>query len=152
MENKIEITKQERLEPGDIIEIVYNVPGLWLWLQAASIAILEERIKTQKNYQVINTNWDSNNNKYSIRVQIVNPDDSLPSLQKAGINAELIVTGIIALGAGLLIYLTLDRIYKIVQTPGGSAVATAATSGLSIIGIGIVALLIIKALKEVKSA
>lgn len=125
MPERIEITKDTPLSVGDVIEIHFRSMGM-VWIKAAQMAAIETAIKKLKNFDLHDVKYAANTIAYQIRV-IKNP-----------VTAALVITTILIISAGLLIFLTVDRIYKIVDVPGGGSIS----SGLWAIvaGLGVFAL------------
>lgn len=125
MAEKIEITRDTPLQIGDIIEIHFKTLSL-IWIKAAHIAAIEFAIKKEGHFDLIREQHTENTIVLTLKV-IKNP----------AVTAGLIITAIVIVSIGLLVFLTTDRIYKIVDVPGGGSI----TSGLwaVVAGLGIFA-------------
>ncbi len=148
---KIEIKETDELLPGDRIEIHYRTVGL-TWLKAAQLALLERKLDSNKNFYLLSVNMGvtpETRNQVIFRIGIKTPPtDESGGVQQAGVGiAVAFVIKAIAISAvGVVMYLSLDKIYKIVDTivesPAGKiAVAGAGTLAIASAIIGILALL-----------
>jgi len=127
---KIEITKETVLDPGDRIEIHFKAPGA-TWLKATEAALIESRLENRKDFRIRSVNY----NEPGYMIFTIDVLKTNPVVVTAGmiVMAILGVVGLFAFG------FVLDRMYKIQQTvPGGIS-----TVGLAVIGI-IVALIFYK--------
>ena len=125
---RIEIDKNKELSPGDIIEMHFKTIGM-VWLKAAQMAMIEWQLKNRKDFTILS--WsipESNTVIFTIRANKTNP---------------VIVTGAIIGGliitAGVVAWLTLDKVFQITETPAGKifmsgagAIATAAAIAIVI--------------------
>ena len=137
---RIEIDKNEALSPGDIVELHYKTIGL-AWITAAQVSMLESKLQNQSNYQLLSTQVD--NNRIIIKVKIVEPQGV--TIQHAAISPMLIIKAVAVIGAGVLIWLSLDKIYKITESPAGKvlvgglgsmALAAGIAGLLAVLGLG----------------
>jgi len=135
---RIEITKDAVLQPGDRIEIEFRTIGP-TWLKAAQLALIQNRLEKRPEYEI--RNWEVQGNKIIIGVQIKQPAESTPGVQYAGVSAALIINAVVVVAAGALIWLSLETIYKIVESPAGKIAVTGV--GTMAIAAGITALLAI---------
>jgi len=78
---RIEIDKNKVLLPGDRIELHFKTTGL-VWLQAAQIALIEERVKNRSDWQIISNSLPANN-RVIFTIEIIEPPE--PGLQRAGV-------------------------------------------------------------------
>ena len=122
---RIEITKDTSLSVGDIIEIHFKSMGM-VWIKAAQMAAIEMAVKRLKQFDLINVDYLGNEIIYKLSV-VKNP-----------VTAALVITTIVIISAGLLIFLSLDKIYKIVELPGGGSISSglwAVVAGLGVFTI-----------------
>jgi len=131
---RIEIDENEPLQPGDIIEMHCRTIGL-TWLTAAQVAILEWKLKGQPNFQLVSSTYSGN--RIVLKIRIIEPAGHQVPMQKAGVvSAALIIKVVAAVSIGVLAWLSLDKIYKIVESPAGKiGVAGLGTMALTA-GIG----------------
>ena len=130
---KVEIDKKYPLEAGDVIELVYNVKGP-AWVVGTALTIIESALNRKKNYSVEAWSHDPDKGQVSIEVKIIDPtppSDAPPEVQQAGIGAA-IVWAIAVIGGGVFVWLSLDKIYKIVDTPAGQ-VAVAGGGSMALV-------------------
>jgi len=142
---RTEIDKDEPLQPGDEIEMHFKAfgPG-WLYLRAAELAILKWQL-SRENPDWKMTAWDSTTypDKLVLTFEILEPVVSEPQVQQAGVITTAAVIGAIVIGAGLFAWLSLDKIYKITDSPAGK-IALAGTGSLGIAALVIAVLLLLR--------
>ena len=126
---KIEIDINKPLNPGDVIELHFIITGMF-WITAAQIALIEYRLEKRKDFRIISHSLPSGNNViFTVKVLKTNP-----------VVVTAAVIGAVIIGAGVVAWLTLDKIYQIVESPAGK-VAVGGTAllipALAIIAIAI---------------
>jgi len=132
---RAEIDKDERLYPGDEIEMHFKVYGpAWTYLRAAELAILIHRLE-KKNPDWELTAWDSTT--YTDRLVL-----TFRILKSNPVVITAAVIAAIVIGGGLFAWLCLDKIYKIGTTPAAQ-VALVGTGALGITFAVIVGYLIL---------
>ena len=119
MSEKIEITKSEKLKPGDIVEVVFEYQG-FSWFQAAQIAIFEERLKRNPQYELLRYNYQGNDIAAQLRVTSEMPDP------ERGITLNEITLWVV--GFPGLAGIVFKRAYKIVGTTVAAAVNVVGTT------------------------
>ncbi len=112
---KIEISKDEILVPGDRIEMIFSIYGP-TWLRAAQLYAIEERLRDNKNYELLSYET-TDDNKLIMNIRIKQPDPNDVQVIKAGVSPAIIVAAIAAVGVSLFYWLSLDGTYKLVETP-----------------------------------
>ena len=133
----VAITENDPLAIGERIEIHFKSLGLTLF-KAVQIGLIEKRVESEKNWKL--RAWqitDDNELVFKIEVTGDNP---------AVITAAVIIFAIKAAAIGVLIYLTLHGIYKIVESTG-DVVSTPAGGAIGIAAVLIVGILLLKWLK-----
>jgi len=126
---KIEIDINKPLNPGDVIELHFIITGMF-WITAAQIALIEYRLEKRKDFRIISHSLPSGNNViFTVKVLKTNP-----------VVVTAAVIGAVIIGAGVVAWLTLDKIYQIVESPAGK-VAIGGTA-LFIPALAIIAILI----------
>lgn len=136
---KIEIDKNKQLEPGDIIEMHFKTAGMF-WLTAAQIALVEWKLEKRKDFRVINHSLPSANRViFTIRVE--QPPPGTPQIYKSGVGITAAVIGAVIIGAGVVAWLTLDKVYQIIESPAGKAVVGG--TALSFAALAVIAILIL---------
>lgn len=128
MIQKVEIDANKPLQPGDRIELHFNTVGM-TWLQAAQIALVEWRLKNRKEFTI--ESWqiqDKTKLIFTVRVNKTNP---------VAVTAVIIATAIA--GVGIVAWLTLDKVYQIMESPAGEI----AVSGIGSIAIAIAVALVV---------
>lgn len=137
---KIEIDKNKQLNPGDIIEMHFFTSGM-SWLTATQIAILEWRLENRKDFRVLNHSLPAGNMVF-FTIQVTEPPaDQVPKVYKAGVGITAAIIGAAIIGAGVVAWLTLDKIYQIMESPAGKAVVTG--TALFMPALAVVAILIL---------
>jgi len=118
MREEIDINKS--LVPGDIIELHFRSVGM-AWLRAAQIAVIEYQLSKEDHWEIIRSNLlDHKRVIFTVRIKKVNP---------VIVTAAVISAAI--MGVGFVAWLTLDKVYQIVDSPGGQI----ASIGLGSLGI-----------------
>jgi len=133
---RTEISKDEPLYPGDVIEMEFKTFGPdWVYLRAAELAMLKGRMEEKNpDYELIA--WDSttHKDKLILTFRILEPREPTEQVQQAGIGTAAVIA-VIVVGAGLFTWLSLDKVYKISSTPAGQ-VALAGSSVLGVVVVG----------------
>ena len=143
---RTEIDKDEPLYQGDRIEMHFKTFGpAWVYLRASELAILKWRL-SEKNPEWKMIAWD--HTTYTDRLVLTfeileGPVVSGPQVQQAGVITTAAVIGVFVVGAGLFAWLSLDKIYKIVESPAGK-IALAGTGSLGIAAAVIAVLLLLR--------
>lgn len=141
MEKK-EIDKNKPLSPGDVIEMHFTTKGM-TWLTATQIALLEWRLEKRKDFRILNHSYPVGNRFY-FTIQITTPSENqVPTVYKAGIGVTITaaIIGAAIIGAGVVAWLTLDKVYQIMETPAGKAAVTG--TALFLPALAVVAILIL---------
>lgn len=105
---KVLIDQNKALEPGDRIELHFVSIGL-AWLKATQIALIEWKLAGRKDFDILN--W-----------QIPDPNTVIFTVQIKQTNPVVLTAAIIAaaiIGAGVVAWLTLDKVYQIIESPAG---------------------------------
>lgn len=139
MTTKVPIKPDDTVQPGDKLELNFNLTGPdWLWSKAIQGAMIENRLaKKYPNFKVLSWSWSNNDYRLTIEVQVIEPQPAQPGeTQEANIGAVVTAVAISAaiLGTMLVYWFTQDTTYKIVET------ATPAISLLAIAAIFYLAL------------
>jgi len=119
----VEIDPNTPLKPGDRIILRFKRTNLWLISNAIGM-LIEEKLRSNPNYELLD--WDIGENTASYLIQIKEPSQT----QQAGLTAVLIASAVIA--GSLFVWLSLDRVYKIIDTPAGQ-VATLGIGSLAVV-------------------
>lgn len=128
---KIEIDINKHLNPGDRIELHFSITGMF-WLTAAQIALIESRLEGRKDFRILSHSLPANNQViFTAQVLKTNP---------VIVTASIIGAAII--GAGVIAWLTLDKVYQIIESPAGKAVL--GSTAIGVIAIALIALLGLK--------
>lgn len=131
-----EISKDEPLFPGDVIEMHFKAFGPnWIYLRAAELAVLQWRLE-QKNPDWELVSWQAPGDKLILTFKILEPREPTPQVQQAAVGTAAVIA-VIVIGGGLFAWLCLDKIYRISSSPAGQ-VALAGTGALGIIFVVIV--------------
>ena len=127
---KIDIDKNKPLEPGDIIEMHFKTIGM-VWVTATQIALIEWRVEGRKDFCILSHSLPVGNKViFTIKVLKTNP-----------VILTAAVIGAIIIGAGVVAWLTLDKIYQIMESPAGK-VAVAGTT-VSFAALAVLAILVL---------
>ncbi len=133
---RTEIDRNAELLPGEIIELEFIARGFVL-LRAVQMAIIENKLNREPNYDVLGWRLEDNDRRVIFKVKIIEPPAGV-EVQRAGIGAA-IAWAVVVIGGGLFVWLSLDKIYKITETPAGKMAISAAAA--------IVGLVLLKVLK-----
>ncbi len=140
---RTEIDKDEPLYPGDVIEMHFKTFGPdWIYFRAAELAVLKWRM-SEKNpdYELIAWDHTTHKDKLILTFRILEPRESTPEIQQAGVGMAAIIA-VIVIGGGLFTWLALDKVYKISSSPAGQ-VALAGTGALGLVFAVIVGCLVL---------
>lgn len=131
---KTEISKSTKLKPGDMIELHFSTPGPTFFDRIVGY-IIEKKLRANKNYDVYNWKFTPDTAIYYVR--IIEPED--PEYYTATITPAIIGYAIIGIMGFLAFAWTLQKIYKITESPAG---------GIALgVGGAIVILFLIKTLR-----
>jgi len=109
MEKK-EIDINKPLNPGDIIEMHFKTIGM-VWVKATQIALIEWRLSGRKDFTILSVSTPGLNSViFTIQVLKTNP-----------VVVTAAVIGGVIIGAGVVAWLTLDKVYQIIEAPAGKA-------------------------------
>jgi len=109
---KVEIDINKPLNPGDIIEMHFSTLGM-VWLKAAQIALIEYRLAGRKDFTVLSVSTPGINTViFTIRINKTNP-----------VIVTAAVIGGLIIGAGVVAWLCLDKVYLITESPTGKVLA-----------------------------
>jgi len=130
---KVEIDRHKELLPGDRVELHFTSLSM-VWITAAQISIIDYKLSTRKDFRILS--WQTPaNNQVVFTVEVLKTN---PLLVTAAIIGGLII------GAGILAWLTLDKVYQIMEAPVGK-VAVAGLGTMSIAaGVAIIMALLSK--------
>ncbi len=106
---KIEIDKDKPLQPGDVIELHFLTVGM-VWIQAAQIAMIEWQLDgRKKDFTILSHSLPADNKViFTVRVNKTNP-----------VIVTAAVIGGLIIAAGVIAWLTLDKVYQIIEEPAG---------------------------------
>jgi len=136
-----EISKDEPLFPGDVIEMHFKAFGPnWIYLRAAELAILQWRLE-QKNPDWELVSWQAPGDKLILTFKILEPREPTPEVQQAAVGTAAVIA-VIVIGGGLFAWLCLDKIYRISRSPAGQ-VALAGTGALGLVFVVLVGYLVL---------
>jgi len=105
---KVEISKDKPLQPGDIIEIHFKTVG-GTWVKASHLAIIEYRLAGRSDFEI--RSWsipDDHSLYFEILIKKTNP---------VAVTAAII--GAVIIGTGVIAWLTFDKVYQIMDSPAG---------------------------------
>ncbi len=109
---KIEIDRDKPLSPGDVIEMHFSTLGM-IWLKATQLALIEYRLSGRKDFTILS--WSTpglNTVVFKIRINKTNP-----------VIVTASVIGGLIIGAGVVAWLTLDKVLQIIESPTGKVLA-----------------------------
>jgi len=141
---RTEIDRNEPLFPGDKIEMHFKAWGPnWVYLRASELAILKWRLE-QKNPDYDLISWESPpaGDKLILTFLIKESKESVPQIQQASIGTAAVIA-VIVIGGGLFAWLSLDKVYKITDSPAGK-LALVGTGSLGIAALVIAVLLLLR--------
>lgn len=137
---KILIDKNKPLNPGDVIEMHFVTTGM-TWPTAAQIAIIEWRLENRKDFRILGHSLPVGNNVF-FTIQIIEPPEKgIPQVYASGVGITAAIIGAAIIGAGVVAWLTLDKIYQIIESPAGKAVVGG--TALSFAALAVIAILVL---------
>ena len=108
---RIEIDKDKPLNPGDRIEMHFNSVGM-VWIKATQIALIELRLKGKPEFEILYSSIPTKSTVvFGVEIKKTNP---------VVVTAAVIAGAIVA--AGLMTWLTLDKVYQLIESPAGKAI------------------------------
>jgi hypothetical protein len=143
----------EVLPVGTRLRFDYNYTGLeWTYAQAAFQAIVEKRLSGLGYLNISSVQWnDRVLSIYGTVIQpesgvryVTGPDGQQYPIYEADVSPKVIV-GIFTIALAGLLWLSLDKIYKIINTPGGQVLA--AGTGIGLIAFAVIAIVAFFSLK-----
>ena len=147
---RTEIDRNEPLFPGDEIEMHFNAWGPhWVYLRASELAILKWRLEQQNpDYDLIGWEAPPAGDKLilTFRIKESSYQEPAPQVQQAGIGTAAVIA-VIVIGGGLFAWLSLDKIYRITDSPAGK-VALVGTGSLGIAALVVAVLLLLRYYRE----
>lgn len=132
---RIEIDKNKKLNPGDVVELEFKTLGD-VWFPAAQIAMIEAALANRTDWEIIsNTLVVAGRITFTVLIKKYEPEGSW--LQPAGteLQSSLVFTTIAVTAAtigasicavGLVTWLVLDKVYQIVEESEVAAVGIGA--------------------------
>ncbi len=139
---KIEISPDAAFVVGDVIEMHFNTfgPTSWTILQATQYVIIEMALKRQfPELEVISSKNVESGFVITFRVTAV-PAPTTDDPQQAGVLTAAIVAAAV-IGGGIFVWLSLDKVYQIVDSPAGQV----ALVGAGAMGIGVLVIVLLLA-------
>lgn len=112
----MEVSQAEQARKGDVFDFHYIASG---WCKQAKIESLVHKLDQDMRWRVDEFQYDEETGKLRIRVEVL--ENPFPVI--------IIVAAIGAIGAGLLAWLSLDKIEKITTHPVAGLTALAAVIG-----------------------
>lgn len=107
---KTEIDINKPLNPGDIIEMQFKTTSMF-WITASQLALIDWRLEKRKDFRIVSHSLPANNRvNFVIEVLKTNP-----------VIVTAAVIGAVIIGAGVVAWLTLDKVYQIIEAPAGKA-------------------------------
>jgi len=130
------INKNTQLVPGDQIKLTFKWLTNWSWLQAAQLALIENRLKNKyEAFEIIRYEWLDDG--VAVDLKILKPPalDPMQNRQEAGLTGAIIAVAI--LGVSLVYWLSLDKTEKLIDSPavkiGSAAVLVLAVAYLILV-------------------
>lgn len=109
---KIEIDKDKPLNPGDRIEMYFRSTSM-VWIKAAQIALIEYRLAGRKDFQILSWSLAGPNTViFTVRINKTNP-----------VIVTAAIIGVAIIGAGVVAWLTLDKVLQIIESPTSKVMA-----------------------------
>jgi len=137
---KIQIDKNKQLNPGDVIEMHFRTSGMAI-LTATQIALIEWRLEKRKDFRIMSHSLPVGN-RVIFTILISEPaEEKVPQVYAAGIGVTAAIIGAAIIGAGVVAWLTLDKIYQIIETPAGKAAVTG--TALFLPALAVIAILLL---------
>jgi len=138
---RTELKNLDNLQPGDLIEVELSLTG-GNWLIYTRLALIEERFKrSYTNLEFVRADYsgiDSGIVRYHYKVIIPPTLDPADNIQRAGVSGTAIIAAVTVIAGGLLAYFSINKIYKITQSPAGAIVAGGSGVFLAAAGIAVI--------------
>ena len=144
MYERVEINKSKPLNPGDIIELEFKTAGK-TWIPSIQIAMIEWKLARRDDWAILSNSLPVAG-RITFKVLIKNKYPDEPELQRAGVGVTAIMIGSAIVAVGLVSWLTLDKVYQLVEkmdTPAGKV----AMAGIGSVGIAILIYVITQYIK-----
>lgn len=122
---KIEIDLNKPLNAGDIVELHFKSLGL-AFVQTAQIAIIKQVLSGNEFFEIVSARPEASEVVFTCRVKKTNPV----------VVTVLVIAAAIA-GVGAIAWLTLDKAYQLVESPG---------SGIAFGSLGLIAVAVLAGL------
>lgn len=139
---KILIDKNKQLNPGDVIEMHFKTAGMAL-LTAAQIALIEWKLEKRKDFRILSHSLPIGNMViFTILITEPAPGEA-PQVYQASVVASAFAIAKIIAGVTIagLFYLSLVKVYQIMESPAGKVAVTG--TALFLPALAVVAILIL---------
>lgn len=131
---KVEIDRNKSLQPGDIIELHFTTMGM-MWITAAQIALIELQLGGRRDFTILSHSLPENNKVvFTVRINKTNP-----------VIVTAAVIGGLIIGAGVIAWLTFDKVYQIVESPAGQVGMAGFGALAAAVAVAVVLKLLLKA-------
>lgn len=140
---KIEIDKNKPLNPGDVIEMHFKTTGM-TWITATQIALIEWRLEGRKDFRIVSHSLPANN-RVIFTIRITEPAKEAEVYQVGvAVTAVTIAKLITVVAVAGIFYLSLDKVYQIIQAPAGKELIRGTTVSFAALAVVAIVLLLRK--------
>lgn len=133
---KTEITKNDQLVQGDIVEFHFDWIAENVYLRAVQLSMMMTKLENaHKDFELIS--HSSAGDELILTYKVIASSDM--KYYTASVNPALVITSVIVIGGGLFAWLTAGKIYKITQAGGEvfTEITSTATGKLAVSGFTI---------------
>jgi hypothetical protein len=135
-----QIDVNEKLYPGDIIWLKFKIIPGWLYVKAAGLAVIDDRLAKHPEYQVMSINMVDDPDYVWYKIKIVDPSTT-GEYQTANISLAGTVVALFAIAASVYFTYELAGVFKQIMgnqdTPETAATKVTASTATVKKGIGI---------------
>ena len=136
METRIEINSDARVFPGDKLEFRYEIWGGNKWLRALQQQTIEKAINKDPRFFLYSVKTDDVTGEYIYTIIVVMPEgDAGAEAVLSGVPVKIVVVAVAAAASSLLLWLSLSKISKIVETPAGAVMGAGVGVAAAVIAL-----------------
>lgn len=143
---RIEIDKNKSLNPGDVIELEYKCTGM-VWITSAQVAMIEWQCAKRTDWEIISNSLPETN-RITFKILIKSKIQQDPKLQTASIGVTALMVSAAIVAVGVIGWLTLDKIYQLVEKVIESPAGQVAVAGMGAAGIAVLIIALLMLLKK----
>ena len=121
MQKTIQISGDAIVYPGDKLELRYELWGGNRWFRALQQQTIEKAINKNEQFFLYSVRTDDETSEYVYTVIVIMPEgEEGARAVVGGIPIKIVIVAIASAASALLLWMTLNSISKIVETPAGA--------------------------------